>query len=240
MKKLVLFALILGLVSCDPQTLNSVLSTLPTSASTPALSNQEVIEGLKEALKVGTTNAVAFTSKTDGFLQNPKIRIPFPPEAEKVRVWAMNNGMRSQVEKFEMNLNRTAEKAAAEATAIFVDAIMNMSIQDGFTILKGDSVAATTFLRKNTETSLKQKFSPIIDQKIDEVKLTSYWEPITKAYNTAMTFTGGEKVNTDLKAYVLQKSLDGLFVYVASEESKIRKDPAARVSAILVKVFSQQ
>jgi hypothetical protein len=217
-----------------------VLSTLPTSASTPALSNQEVIEGLKEALKVGTTNAVAFTSKTDGFLQNPKIRIPFPPEAEKVRIWAMNNGMRSQVEKFEMNLNRTAEKAAAEATTIFVDAIMNMSIQDGFTILKGDSVAATTFLRKNTETSLKQKFSPIIDQKIDEVKLTSYWEPITKAYNTAMTFTGGEKVNTDLKAYVLQKSLDGLFVYVASEESKIRKDPAARVSAILVKVFGQQ
>lgn len=217
-----------------------MLSTLPTSASTPALSNQEVIEGLKEALKVGTTNAVAFTSKTDGFLQNPKIRIPFPPEAEKVRVWAMNNGMKSQVEKFEMNLNRTAEKAATEATTIFVDAIMNMSIQDGFTILKGDSVAATTFLRKNTEASLKQKFSPIIDQKIDEVKLTSYWEPITKAYNTAMTFTGGEKVNTDLKAYVLQKSLDGLFVYVASEESKIRKDPAARVSAILVKVFGQQ
>jgi hypothetical protein len=230
----------LGLISCDPHTLNSVLSTLPTSASTPALSNQEVIEGLKEALKVGTTNAVAFTSKTDGFLQNPKIRIPFPPEAEKVRVWAMNNGMKSQVEKFEMNLNRTAEKAAGEATTIFVDAIMNMSIQDGFTILKGDSVAATTFLRKNTEANLKQKFSPIIDQKIDEVKLTSYWEPITKAYNTAMTFTGGEKVNTDLKAYVLQKSLDGLFVYVASEESKIRKDPAARVSAILVKVFGQQ
>jgi hypothetical protein len=217
-----------------------VLSTLPTSASAPSLSNQEVIEGLKEALKVGTTNAVAFTSKTDGFLQNPKIRIPFPPEAEKVRVWAMNNGMKSQVEKFEMNLNRTAEKAAGEATTIFVDAIMNMSIQDGFTILKGDSVAATTFLRKNTEANLKQKFSPIIDQKIDEVKLTSYWEPITKAYNTAMTFTGGEKVNTDLKAYVLQKSLDGLFVYVASEESKIRKDPAARVSAILVKVFGQQ
>ncbi len=240
MKKIVLFALTLGLISCDPQTFNSVLSTLPTTASTPALSNQEVIDGLKEALKVGTTNAVAFTSKTDGFLLNPKIRIPFPPEAEKVRVWAINNGMKSQVEKFEMNLNRTAEKAAGEATTIFVDAIMNMSIQDGFTILKGDSVAATTFLRKNTETNLKQKFSPIIDQKIDEVKLTSYWEPITKAYNTAMTFTGGEKVNTDLKAYVLQKSLDGLFVYVASEESKIRKDPAARVSAILVKVFGQQ
>lgn len=240
MKKIVLFALTLGLISCDPQTFNSVLSSLPTSASTPALSNQEVIEGLKEALKVGTTNAVAFTSKTDGFLQNPKIRIPFPPEAEKVRVWAMNNGMKSQVEKFEMNLNRTAEKAAGEATTIFVDAVMNMSIQDGFAILKGDSVAATSFLRKNTETNLKQKFSPIIDQKIDEVKLTSYWEPITKAYNTAMTFTGGEKVNTDLKSYVLQKSLDGLFVYVASEESKIRKDPAARISAILVKVFGQQ
>lgn len=240
MKKIVLFAFTLSLIACDPQTLNSVLNTLPSASTTPALSNQEVIEGLKEALKVGTTNAVSFTSKTDGFLQNPKIRIPFPPEAEKVRVWAMNNGLKTQVEKFETNLNRTAEKAAGEATNIFVDAIMGMSIQDGFTILKGDSVAATSFLRKNTEANLREKFSPIIDQKIDEVNLTSYWEPISKAYNTAMTFSGGEKVNTDLKAYVLQKSLDGLFVYVAAEESKIRKDPAARVSAILVKVFGQQ
>ena len=240
LKKIILISLTVSLISCDPQTFNSVISSLPTSTTTPALSNQEVIDGLKEALKVGTTNAVAFTSKTDGFLQNPKIRIPFPPEAENVRVWAMNNGLKTQVDKFETNLNRTAEKAAGEATNVFIDAIMNMSIQDGFTILKGDSIAATTYLRKNTENNLREKFSPIIDQKIDEVKLTSYWEPISKAYNTAMTLTGGEKVNTDLKAYVLQKSLDGLFVYVAAEETKIRKDPAARVSAILVKVFGQQ
>lgn len=240
MKKLTLFAITLSLVSCDPQALNDVLASVPTGVTKPTLSNEEVIQGLREALKVGSQNAVAFTSKTDGFLKNPAIRIPFPAEAEKVKTWAINAGMQTQVTNFETNLNRAAEKAAGEATQVFIDAIMNMSIQDGFTILKGDSVAATTYLRKNTESNLRERFSPIVSNKIDEVKLTSYWEPIAKAYNTAMTLSGGEKVNTDLKGYVTQKALDGLFFYVASEEKKIRKDPAARVSDILVKVFGQQ
>ncbi|MFN0033340.1 MAG: DUF4197 domain-containing protein, partial [Flavobacteriales bacterium] len=104
-------------------------------------------------------------------------------------------------------------------------------------ILHGDSIAATNFLKKNTSEELIQKFSPIVQKAIDEVKLTSYWQPLASAYNTATILTGGQQVNTDLNAYVTQKALDGLFFYVADEEKQIRRNPAARVSEILRKVF---
>jgi len=221
------------LVSCDPQTLEGIIGTLPTTT----LSNEEVIAGLKEALNVGAKNAVSFTAKTDGFWKNPRIRIPFPPEAEKVKNTAINLGLIVQVEKFENTLNRAAEKASAEAVSVFATAIMNMTIQDGFNILKGDSTAATKFLKQNTTAQLTMKFSPIVQKAIDEVQLTSYWQPLAEAYNNAIIFTGGEPVNPDLNGYVTQKALDGLFYYVGVEEKKIRSDPAARVTELLKKVF---
>lgn len=241
MKKITVFALafVATLQACDPQTIQSVLSSVPSTTAVP-LTNEEVIAGLKQALEVGTNSAVSFTSKTDGFNKNQWIRIPFPAEAQKVKDWAVNNGLKNQVDAFEENLNRAAEKAAAEAAPIFISAITNMSIQDGFNILKGDSTAATVYLRNATQTQLYQKFSPIIQNKIDEVNLTSYWEPITKAYNTASIFTGNQPVNTDLTDYATNKALDGLFYYVAREEKNIRQNPAARVTDLLKKVFSQQ
>lgn len=241
MKKftIIAFALTVALQACDPQTIQSVLNGVPSTTSS-ALTNEEVIAGLKQALEVGTNSAVSFTSKMDGFNKNNLIRIPFPEEAQKVKDWAISNGLKSQVDAFEENLNRAAEKAAAEAAPIFISAISSMSIQDGFNILKGDSTAATVFLRNATQAQLYEKFAPIIQNKIDEVKLTSYWEPITKAYNTASIFTGNAQVNTDLKDYATKKALDGLFYYVAKEEKNIRQNPAARVTDLLKKVFSQQ
>ncbi len=236
--RLSLYALALSImvsfISCDPAMVGGILNGIPSS---PALSNAEVIEGLREALKVGTGKAVNFTSVTDGFWKNPLIKIPFPAEAEKVKTTALNLGLNAQVEKFEMNLNRAAERAAKEATSVFVNAITQMTIEDGFKILKGDSTAATTYLNNATRTELTTKFSPIVQKAIDEVNLTSFYEPLASAYNTSTIFTGGQAVNPDLNAYVTQKALDGLFHYVASEEKKIRKDPAARVSEILRKVF---
>lgn len=224
-------------ISCDPATLEGIMSGTGTTTTKVPLTNEEVIRGLKEALNVGAKNAVSFTSKEDGFNKNNLIRIPFPEEAQKVKNAAINLGLSSQVETFETTLNRAAEKAAAEAVPVFVNAITSMSIQDGFYILRGDSTAATTFLRNSTTAELKQKFSPIVQKAIDEVKLTSYWEPLTKAYNQSTIFTGNQPVNTDLNAYVTDKALSGLFYYVASEEKKIRKDPAARVTDILKRVF---
>lgn len=227
--------------SCD--VLNDVAETVVDAAGTsggstaPALTNGEVISGLKEALNVGITNSVNLTSITDGFLKNSEIRLPFPQDAMKVKEKALEWGLDGQVDKFETTLNRAAEEATKEALPIFKNAILGMSIQDGFSILNGGDGAATKFLKDNTSQQLVQAFSPKVEAAISKVKLTDYWNPIITKYNAAMNFTGGQKLNPDLNEYVTQKAIDGLFHMVSKEENKIRKDPVARVTDLLKKVF---
>jgi hypothetical protein len=208
-----------------------------TTPSKPQLSNEEVISGLKEALNVGIKNSVNLTSVTDGFLKNTDIRLPFPQDALKVKQKALDLGMSAQVEKFETTLNRAAEEATKEALPIFADAITNMSISDGFGILNGGNGAATKYLKDNTTAKLTAAFAPKVEAAISKVKLTEYWNPIITKYNSAMTLTGGEKLNPDLNKYVTERAIAGLFHMVEIEENKIRKDPLARVSDLLKKVF---
>lgn len=225
--------------SCDvlEEVADGLVSTNNTESSTPALSNAEVISGLKEALNIGIKNSVDLTSVTDGFLKNSEIRLPFPEDAMKVKEKALDWGLDDQVEKFETTLNRAAEEATKEALPIFKDAILNMSIQDGFAILNGGNGAATKFLKDKTTASLITVFSPKVDAAISKVKLTEYWNPIITKYNTAMKFTGGEQINPDLSKYVTEKAIDGLFIMVEKEENKIRLDPVARITDLLQKVF---
>jgi hypothetical protein len=208
--------------------------------SSAPLTSSEVAAGLKEALVLGTNNAVDFAGKENQFWNTPKLRIPFPEEAERVKSTAENLGLGNQVERFEENLNHAAERAVSHAAPIFVNAITSMTIQDAFSILNGGDNAATDYLRRTTERDLRTAFQPEVDKAINQVELTKYWEPLTSAYNTATTFTGGEKVNTDLEAYVSEKAMDGLFLLIAEEEKEIRENPAARVTELLEKVFSQQ
>lgn len=215
----------------------SMVTTTSTTNTTPQLTNTEVISGLKEALNVGVKNSVNLTSVTDGFLGNAAIRLPFPEDALKVKQKALDWGLNGQVDKFETTLNRAAEEATKEAAPIFIDAITNMSISDGFTILNGGDGAATKFLKDQTTAKLVIAFSPKVEAAIAKVKLTEYWNPIITKYNSAMTLTGGEKLNPDLNKYVTEKAIAGLFHMVEQEENKIRKDPMARVSDILQKVF---
>jgi len=229
-----LFAL---LISCD--IINNTIQTIDVSnkGNAPALTNDEVISGLKEALQVGIKNSVELTSITDGFLKNETIRLPFPQDAIKVREKAIEFGLSGQVEKFETTLNRAAEEATKEALPIFKEAILTMSVQDGFTILKGGDGAATKFLKDQTTAKLVTAFSPKVKEATSKVKLTESWTPIINRYNQAMTLTGGQKLNPDLDAYITEKAITGLFFMVEKEENKIRKDPAARVTDILMKVF---
>jgi hypothetical protein len=237
MKKIFLLLTIsVALISCDPKVLEGIMSGEVPTSKVP-LTNEEVIRGLKEALNVGAKNAVSFTGKVNGFTNDPLIRIPFPEEGKKVKDAALKLGFTNEVAQFEATLNKAAEQASAEAYDVFVQAITGMSVQDGFAILKGDSIAATTFLKQRTTQDLTNRFTPIVQKAVDNTKLTSYWEPLVKAYNTSNIFTGGNDVNPDLTAYVTAKALDGLFLYVSKEEQKIRKDPAARVTAILQRVF---
>lgn len=235
MKKIIIgvFSTIL-LVSCAEmnQVLEEANSMMETTA--PSLTNDEVIRGLREALTVGTNNSTNVVSKLDGYYKNPSLFIPFPPEAEKVKEKVIALGMQSQVDKFEMTLNRAAETAAKEAAPIFVNAIKGMSISDGFAILKGNDNAATQYLKGKTSGQLKVKFQPIIKNAIDQVQVTKYWNPIINTYNKIPFI---EKQNPDLEDYVTQKAMDGLFLMIEKEEKNIRKDPMARVTDLLKKVF---
>jgi hypothetical protein len=201
------------------------------------LSEDEIVKGLKEALEVGAEKSVDFASQKGGFNETPRIRIPFPPEAEEVKEKALQMGMDQKVEKFEKTMNRAAEKASKKATEIFVTAIKEMSVEEGRRILEGDTNAATEYLRKNTYDRLYSEFKPIVEEANDEVQLTRYWDPLAKAYNKSTMMTGKEEVNPDLDEYVTERGIDGLFTLIAEEEAEIRQDPVARVTDTLKKVF---
>jgi hypothetical protein len=216
-------------------TANSVVGT--TGTQEKKLTNDQVIQGLKEALSVGTNNSSASASKLDGFNKNPLIHIPFPPDAIKVKEKVEALGMKGQVDKFVETMNRGAEESAKEAAPIFLNAITTMSIADGFNILNGTDSAATTYLRDKTSDALYSAFKPKVQNALKTVKLTEYWNPIITKYNTVTAMTGGEKVNPDLDDYVTKGAMKGLFRLISDEEKKIRKDPMARVSDILKTVF---
>jgi hypothetical protein len=217
------------------QTADAAKGVLETGGSgSKPLSNDEVINGLKEALTIGTNNSAAFASKVDGYYKNPVLFIPFPPEAQKVKDKVDQMGLKSQTDKFVLTLNRAAEEAAKDAAPIFVNAIKGMSISDGFAILKGGDNAATQFLKDKTSAELRTKFTPVVQNAINKVELTKYWNPIITTYNK-IPFV--EKQNPDLTSYVTERAMLGLFQLIADEELKIRKDPVARVTDILKRVF---
>ena len=238
MKKIALITgLSIVLLSCSEMTtvLNEASKSLETASGPAPLTNIEVIKGLKEALSVGTNNSTSLTSKLDGFYKNPEIFIPFPPEAIKVKEKIEDLGMKSQVDKFVMTLNRSAETASKEAAPIFINAIKSMSISDGFTILRGGDNAATNYLKNKTSAQLKIKFNPVVKNAIQKVEVTKFWNPVINTYNK-IPFVN--KQNPDLEDYITTKAMDGLFLMLEKEEKMIRKDPMARVTDILKRVFS--
>ena len=207
---------------------------------TQGITTAEVTKGLKEALTVGASNSVGVASKTDGFFKNPQLFVPFPQEAIKVKNTLEMAGLNKPVDNFVVSLNRAAEDASKRALPIFKNAIVSMSISDAMGILKGSETAATDYLRAKTTNQLKAEFTPVVRQSISKVKVTSYWDPIAKNYNRLTLLTGGDKVNPNLEEYITERTIDGLFTLIAKEEALIRKDPAARVTDILRKVFAEQ
>lgn len=234
-KIVVLISALLLLTGCA-----EVLNQFAQSAAkgqAPGLTTEEIIRGLKEALVVGATNTVFETSKTDGFYKNPLIVIPFPPEAIKVKKTVEDLGLKSIVKDFEESLNRAAEEASKKALPILKSAVMKMTINDAMGILKGADNAATEYLKRTTSAALTAEFTPVVKNAVETVEVTKYWNPIVTAYNKTTWLTGEKAVNPDLDKYITQKALDGMFLLIAKEELKIRKDPVARVTDILKKVF---
>ena len=213
---------------------NTGIGKMLGTGSKPGLSNDEIISGLKEALSVGTNNAAKQLSNPDGFFKDAAIKILMPEEAKKVETKLRGLGMGKQVDNAVLSMNRAAEDASKEVAPIFMNAIKGITIGDGVGILKGGDFAATSYLKDKTTASLTEKFRPIIETSLQKVDATKYWNTVFTTYNKFST----EKVNTDLVAYVTEKALSGLFYQVGLEEQKIRKDPAARVTDVLKKVFA--
>ncbi len=202
-----------------------------------ALSEDEIVSGLKQALEIGTRNAVQTVGRTDGYFKNPAIRIPLPENVRKVEKFLRATGFGSQVDEFELSMNRAAERAAPEAKAIFWDAIGQMSFADARQILDGPDDAATRYFQNKTSYRLRKIFKPITRQAMSEVGVTRYYQSLDAKIRT---IPFADQMSFDLDQYVTDKTLSGLFVMLAEEEKKIRRDPAARVTELLKKVFANQ
>jgi hypothetical protein len=211
-------------------------TTKSTSSSKGGLTNTEAANGLKEALIQGISKGSDQASKQDGFNLNRLIRIPFPPDAQRVATTLRSIGLGSQVDKFELTLNRGAEDAAKSAKPIFISAIKSLTFSDVWGILTGEKNAATNYLKRTTTQQLTVAFQPIIQQSLDKVGATKYYTDLTTRYNQIPLV---RPVQTDLNQYATGKAIDGLFTLVAQEEANIRENPVARTTDLLKRVFGR-
>lgn len=236
MKKIVLPLLLLVSVASFAQSggLLKKAGSLLDKAKGGSLSNDDIVAGLKEALSVGAQNSATKLSSVDGFFANAAIKVLMPPEAQKVEKALRSAGMGNLVDDAILSMNRAAEEASKSAAPIFVNAVKNMSFNDAMGILKGPDTAATSYLKGKTLPALTNAFRPVIEGALEKTGATKHWKAVMEAYNKIPLVS---KVNPDLSGYVTDKALGGLFFQVAQEEQKIRKDPAARVTETLKKVF---
>jgi len=199
-----------------------------------SLDDSTIVSGLKEALAVGTENAVNLVSQDDGYFGNALIKILMPEKLQKVADVLGKVGYQEQVDNFVLSMNRAAEKAAPKAASIFGDAVKEMSLEDAKGILNGSDTAATEYFKAKTSDKIYDAFKPAISSSMDEVGVTRSFKQMMDKY-TSMPFMKAEAF--DLDHYVTDKALGGLFYMVGEEEKKIRTNPAARVTDLLKKVF---
>ncbi len=241
MKKLIfIFVTLVSLSSCTPDEINKILSG-------NGLTNEEIIEGLKSALSVGTDTSVTILNKLDGYYKDDLVKILLPEDA-KVIYDNINKvpGGSLLLEETIKSLNRAAEDAAIEAKPIFIDAITGITITDGLSILNGADTAATFYLKDKTFSPLYSAFQPKIDASLSKelvggISANSAYNNLVNAYNTA-SLNGllfPKVTSNSLSTHVTNKALTGLFIKVAEEEKAIRTDPLARVNDILKKVFGK-
>ena len=204
--------------------------------STGALGEVKIGQGLKEALQVGTANAVSLTGRTDGYFKNEAIKILMPEQLKTVDRGLRTVGYGPQLDELVLSMNRAAEQAAPAAKNIFWDAIGAMTIDDAQKILNGGNTAATTYFKGKTTPQLTAAFTPVVEKSMSQVGVTQqYNELLGRA--KAIPFLNTESY--DINHYVVSKSLDGLFVVVGQQEAQIRANPAARTTELLKEVFGR-
>ncbi|PKL51587.1 MAG: DUF4197 domain-containing protein [Nitrospira bacterium HGW-Nitrospira-1] len=237
--KRIVYSVLLVFVFCTSAAYAGLLDTFMKGVGSPAsegTDNDTVVNGLKEALSIGTENAVRNVSQTNGYFGSKMIKILMPDKIRKVAGVISKLGYQKEVDEFVLSMNRAAEKAAPKATSCFVGAIREMSFEDARGILKGGDTAATEFFKKKTHDKIYEAFKPIISTSMNEVGATRSYKNMMARYES-IPFV--DKQSLDLDHYVTNKSLEGLFYMVGQEEKKIRTDPAARVTDLLKTVFGK-
>jgi hypothetical protein len=200
------------------------------------LSDAKIGSGLKEALKIGTENAVGLTGKTDGYFLNQAIKILMPEKLRTLEKGLRAVGYGPQVDEFVLSMNRAAERAAPAAKQIFWDAIGEMTFEDVRKIWSGNETAATDYFKEKTTDKLTAAFRPVVDKAMNEVGVTRQYKELVGKYES-IPFV--KKETFDIDGYVVSKALDGLFHMVGEEERKIRTNPQARVADLLKEVFAK-
>lgn len=236
MKKLLLLTIVCCVSFFSCETAKQILDTYGNTLPGGGLTNTEIVSGLKEALSVGTQRSSNQLSAVDGFFANAAIKILMPEEAKRVESTLRSAGLGNVVDKAILSLNRAAEDAAKGAGTIFINAVKQMTITDAVNILRGGDFAATNYFKLKTTAALSESFRPVIQNSLRDVNATRYWNDVFSVYNTFSS----NKVDTDLTAYVTQKAMDGIFYQIGLEEQRIRKDPVARTTDILKRVFGSQ
>ncbi len=226
----------LGSPSAAPRTaqLDELLRGLGLPRGGGTLNDGTITAGLKQALEIGTANAVAATGTLDGFFRNEAIKILLPERVRRFETTLRAVGLGPQVDEVVLGMNRAAERAAPAATRIFVDAVRGMTFDDARRVLTGGDTAATDYFRARTTDALAGAFRPTVERAMDEVGVVRQYRALL---DRARLIPFLDVEGLELEPYVVSRALDGLFHVVAEEERKIRTDPTARVTDLLRQVF---
>lgn len=198
------------------------------------VTSQEAAQGLRQALTQGSVAAVAKLGRADGFLGNPRVKIPLPDSLRKAEGLMRALGMGGYADELVVSMNRAAEAAVSEAKQLLIDAVKKMTLEDARGILSGGDDAATQYFRRTTSAALAQKFLPIVKKATAKVKLAEKYNQLAAR---GAKFGLVDETQANLESYVTRKALDGLFLMIAEEERAIRKDPLGQASGLIRKVF---
>ncbi len=226
----------IDLLNVLKKTAEETLQSPSSSSSSLGLSQQQIIDGLREALKVGSERVVSQIGTTDGYNADPQIHIPLPAELQQVQSLLKKFGLSALADDVELRLNRAAEQAAPQAKDIFWKAITNMSVQDAQAIYQGPKDAATTYFKKVSSDSLRALIAPVAKSNLQDVGALQAYDALMGEYKS-MPFV--PDVKADLVNHTTELAMQGIFHYLAQEEAAIRENPAKRTTEILKTVFGQ-
>ncbi len=239
------FAIILSCLALGPSKAESswwqkgvdLFKSAGTSTQSPALTNEEIGLGLKEALRVGSETVVSQLGQKDGFYADPAIHIPLPGSLATAQDWLGKVGMAGLLDDLETKLNRAAEVATPKAKDLFVQAISEMTFEDVMNIYNGPDDAATRYFQSKMTSPLAREMSPIVSDSLSEVGAIRSYDNAMKEYSS---IPFAPDVKADLTTHVVEKGIDGIFHYIAIEEAAIRQNPVKRTTDLLQKVFGAQ